>query len=184
MPDAHESCKIAPSQPHNCSRFIVYSTCRRRSARGDLIFPRKGYRSGSPGAVRESALPREGAFPGPKRPLCKPKNVLTQTTRQSRPTAASSRLVQWTQRAAPGYSNFPGKVIVTGMEQEIGVFRELHRNWGSQVLSAGQNPLLKIHRRSGAPSLLGPLLPIRFLPRYSAWSASTGFTDAALLAGR
>src|SRR5215472_5284370 len=25
MPDAHESCRNAPSQPHNCSRFIFYS---------------------------------------------------------------------------------------------------------------------------------------------------------------
>ena len=25
MPDAHESCTNAPSQPHNCSRFIVYT---------------------------------------------------------------------------------------------------------------------------------------------------------------
>src|SRR5579872_1375876 len=25
MPDAHESCRKAPSQPHKCSRFIVYT---------------------------------------------------------------------------------------------------------------------------------------------------------------
>src|SRR5499427_2330844 len=30
MPDAPESCRKAPSQPHNCSRFIVYSKPRKK----------------------------------------------------------------------------------------------------------------------------------------------------------
>ena len=30
MPDAHESCRNAPSQPHKCSRFIVYTNPRKK----------------------------------------------------------------------------------------------------------------------------------------------------------
>ena len=38
MPDAHESCRKAPSQPHNCSRFIVYTNpCKKVQALIDFF---------------------------------------------------------------------------------------------------------------------------------------------------
>jgi len=36
MPDAHESCRKAPSQPHKCSRFILYSRRVRKIASGNF----------------------------------------------------------------------------------------------------------------------------------------------------
>jgi len=37
MPDAHESCRNAPSQPHKCSRFIVYTKAYEK-AQGAICF--------------------------------------------------------------------------------------------------------------------------------------------------
>src|SRR5579863_2131759 len=64
MPDAHESCRKAPSQPHKCSRFIVYSRGRPKSARGKIWERRKVYEVGS-GVV--SRLGRFLDFAGPER---------------------------------------------------------------------------------------------------------------------
>ena len=41
MPDAHESCRNAPDQPHNCSRFIVYSKECAKAQGAFEIFARK-----------------------------------------------------------------------------------------------------------------------------------------------
>jgi len=41
MPDAHESCRKAPSQPHNCSRFIVYTKPSGKAQEAIAFFPRK-----------------------------------------------------------------------------------------------------------------------------------------------
>ena len=41
MPDAHESCRKAPSQPHNCSRFIVYTKPCGKAQGGICLFARK-----------------------------------------------------------------------------------------------------------------------------------------------
>jgi hypothetical protein len=41
MPDAHESCRKAPSQPHNCSRFIVYTKPSGKAQEAIAFFARK-----------------------------------------------------------------------------------------------------------------------------------------------
>jgi hypothetical protein len=41
MPDAHESCRNAPDQPHACSRFIVYNKEFTKAQEGIQIFAGK-----------------------------------------------------------------------------------------------------------------------------------------------
>jgi len=55
MPDAHESCRKAPSQPHNCSRFIVYTKPCAKAQGGICFFARKftGMVLRSSGAIRD-----------------------------------------------------------------------------------------------------------------------------------